>query len=118
MSLAQGASVKYAEKFLGGHVVPYIENPVSVAGVVQVLAPDPERVLFYVSNLSPNTMYVGFTPSVSATNGILLSGNGGYVSMNVTEDFEMLTLPIYIATGVAGNQLYIVNMRREFITEE
>lgn len=113
MSQPRGASVEYAEQFLRGHVVPYISNPLSIAGVVNLLRPDPERVLWHISNLSPNDMYLGFTETTGSANGILISGNGGFVSLNVTDDFELLTLPVYIFAGVANNQLYMVNMRRE-----
>lgn len=114
----KGAAAIYSERNLQGNLVPYTTNPTSAAGVLNILPPGPERVLWHVTNLSANDMYLGFDQQVGSSNGILLSGNGGFISMHVTEDFELVTLPVYLYSSVAGNQVYVVHMRRENKVQE
>lgn len=109
----KGAAHEYTESLLKGSVVPYVDNPLSVVGVANLLRPDPERILWFVVNLSANDMYLGFTEDTGSAKGILLSANGGFVSTAVIEDFELTTLPMYVYSLVADNQLYMVHVKRE-----
>ena len=73
----------------------------------------PERTLILLYNLSASEIYIGFSGNVGATNGMLIPPSGGFMSLNVTEDYEAVTLPLFAFSTLAGNQLYIITTRRE-----
>lgn len=108
-----GAAAILARKDIKGDVVANELNPVTVAGVVNVLGGDPERVQFLLYNLGASTIYMGFSGDVGATNGILVPPNGGFVGVNAYDDYDLATIAVYVSCTVAGNQLYILSTRRE-----
>ena len=108
-----GAAARLTEKVFGGSLVTKETNPATVAGVVNILPASPERVLMTLYNLGASEIYVGFSESVNTDKGFLLPPSGGFIAFNVTDDFEILTLPIYVFCVVANNQLYVVTQRRE-----
>ena len=61
---------------------------------------DMERVSLLMRNLGSANVYVNITAKVSAFNGILLAGSGGYVTLNPHDDF---VLPGYGWWGVAAS---------------
>lgn len=114
----KGAAQILTEKDLKGLLVTNEINPVTVAGAQNILGSDPERTIMLIVNLSASEIYVGFTGSVGANFGMILPPNGGFMSMNVTEDYESVTLPIHVYSAAAGNQLYVMTTRRETAIKE
>lgn len=113
MTLPKGAAALLAEKDLKGSLVTNERNPTTVAGAGNVLNGDPERTIMLLYNLSASEIYAGFSGDVGASNGILIPPAGGFMMLNVTEDYEATTLPIWVYSAAAGNQLYIMTTRRE-----
>lgn len=113
MPLPKGAAEIYSNKQIDGNTTTNETNPVSVVGIVQVVRPDPERTFLLILNLSTNDMYLGLSEEVSASNGILLAANGGFVKMQLVDDFELLINPFYVFSSAAGNQLYVLQTRRQ-----
>lgn len=118
MGMPKGAAALLAEKDLKGSLVTNERNPVTVVGAQNILAADPERTIMMLYNLSASEIYVGFTGSVGADNGFLIPPSGGFIQLNVTDDYEAVTLPIFVYSAAAGNQLYIMTTRRETGLEE
>lgn len=112
-----GAASEYAARMIRGHTVAITNTLSTAGGVEQVLKPDTERVQFLIVNLSANDVYLGFDANVSATRGILCPANGGMLALNVVDDFELTTMPIYIYSAAAGNNIYSVAVRRETLSE-
>lgn len=112
MSHYKGAVHDYTRHMLGGGVVPTWSNPTTAGGAEALLVSDPERVLVHISNLSANDIYMGFDQDVGSSNGMLISGNGGYRTLLLTEDFNLVGWPIWIYSALAGNQLYVLQQRR------
>jgi len=114
MSRFYGAAASLAQKLIGGNVVPYNLNPTLAGGVEQILSPDPERAQLTIYNLSASDVFVGFDADVSSTNGFYLGPNGGFMSMNLLDDLDAITQPIWIYTSVAGGKVFVYYSRRLF----
>ena len=110
------AASQYAVKEFGGKVRP-VENPVtdSVSQAAKlILRNNPDRIGWLVVNLSGSSVYVGYSPTVSSTRGILLSAGGGSASSTVAEDGESVAWELW-AIGAADNlAIYVV----EYVVEE
>lgn len=111
-----GAAAELARQKYGGPVMETQENPTLGTAITSLVGGDPERVSILIMNLSANQVYLGFRPDVSAANGIHLVDNGGFAVFEANDDGLLPTREIFgIATG-AASQLFILQLRREFIT--
>ena len=117
MAFPKGAAALLAERDLQGSLVTQEINPLTVAGAQNILGADPERTIMLLYNLSASEIYVGFSGNVAAANGMLVPPSGGFIMINVVEDYEAVTLPIFVFSAAANNQLYIMTTRRETGTE-
>lgn len=113
MSFPKGAAALLAEKDLKGSLVTNEINPLTAVGSQNILAGDPERTIMLLYNLSASEIYLGFSGNVGVNNGMLVPAAGGFLQLNVTDDYEAVTLPIFCYSAAAGNQLYIMTTRRE-----
>lgn len=118
MAFPKGAAALLAEKDLKGSLITNESNPVTVVGAQNILPADPERTIMLMYNLSASEIYAGFSGNVGANNGFLIPPAGGFIQLNVTDDYEVVTLPIFVYSAAAGNQLYIMTTRRETGVEE
>lgn len=114
----KGAAALFSDRDLGGPVDTFETNPTTILGAQEILPRNPERVAVVLYNLSASSIFVGFSGDVSASNGMLIPSNGGFMSMNVIDDYEVVTKSLYVHSGVAGNQLYILEVQRTSITQE
>lgn len=108
----EGAAAKFAAIKFGGPVTA-IDDVASV-GVTQsqIFAPDADRLLVMLINMSTNLMYAGFDELVGSTRGIFLAANGGSLILLADEDLVLTTFPIHvISTGVTSN-LFHLQVRR------
>jgi len=77
--------------------------------VVQLLRPNPNRLAWTLINLGATALYVAYTPDPSATRGIYVAQNGGDVIHLISEDFDLVTFPLYgISTGVCD--IYLIEV--------
>lgn len=84
-----GAALRYAIEQLGGPLVEQT-NVVSVDNAVkQIAIGNGERVWLTIVNIGASNVYVGITPDVSSTKGILLGASGGSATLNVRDDFTL-----------------------------
>jgi len=105
---------EYVEKELG-FKTRAIENPVTdrvLTTATLVLRNNPDRFAWLIVNLSPNTIYVGFTPEVSANRGIYLAANGGFITMHAREDGEAVTYAIYAIAPAGISRIYVVEYEK------
>jgi len=66
--------------------------------------------LWHITNNSPYVIYLGFTPQVSASNGIRVPSWGGNVSVTVHEDGIAATHAVYGVSEAGSAQLYVVEI--------
>lgn len=67
--------------------VIHVESVDSTAELL--LKNDPTRLAFILFNLGANDGHINITSEVSATNGLVVPGSGGSLSMNWKEDFHL-----------------------------
>jgi len=105
MALARYVEKKFGVKTRG------VPNPLGAIDVTttvtQIVHGNPDRLSIIVVNLGANDVYVAFDREVSTTRGILLTANGGFLSMNVDEDMELVGYPIYGVTAAGTSRVYV-----------
>ena len=77
---------------------------------LEVLQNNPNRLGGIISNLSVNTMYLGLTNRVSATNGVRISPNGGRVSLIWDEDFQMVGWAWWVIATSGSSALFSIEV--------
>jgi hypothetical protein len=86
--------------------------PVTGANVVQICPINPERVQLTICNLSAGNVIVGPKTTTSATVGILLTSNGGTISINVWEDGILPTMNWQVFDSAPPHTIYAVEVYR------
>ncbi len=92
-----------------------IINPVTdtVATIpTQILQNNPDRIFLLIVNLSANTGYVGWDARVSADRGIPLAPYGGYISLSIEEDGELVIYEVWAVNEAAAGKYYVVEIER------
>lgn len=88
-----------------------VENPVIAAvgtTAVLVLSSNPRRFSFTFINLSSNIIYISPNTEVSATRGIYVAPNGGFLSLNYIDDMELVTHDWYAVATAAASEIYVL----------
>lgn len=75
-----------------------------------LLKPDPNRLAWTIINLGANPLYVAFSPDVSTTKGVYVSATGGVFGLIFSEDFSLVTYPIWAIANVAAGDIYLVEV--------
>ena len=87
---------------------PLVEE-VDIA-VTQILGGEPKRVGSLIMNLSANIIHVCFDPQVSAARGIFLAPNGGSVNFVWSQDFNLVSLPLYGSAAADASDIISVSL--------
>jgi hypothetical protein len=98
-------------KFGGG--IRLVETPalaISAVTPTQVLLNNPDRVFWIVENLSSYSGTLAFNDRVTLGAGLLVIGLGGFVSLSVDEDGEVVTYPVWAIESVAGQTWYVTEI--------
>jgi len=85
------------------------ENPlITSVGVtpLQIVNNNPRRLGLIIINLSANIIYLSRTPSVSATNGIVLSSGGGNVAMTFEDDYVLPAKEWWVVASGGASAIY------------
>lgn len=104
--LYSGAVAELARRKFGGDVASFEIEHTITSGVQELLGGDPERVGVVVVNTSTADHYLGFTPDVSASKGILLKASGGAITLVADEDFELVTRQIFLFGSASGGTIF------------
>lgn len=88
------------------------DGNVSVDTTAEVLVrPNPARIGLLIVNLSSNIVYVKPGKGVSATSGIVLSPQGGSLTVDYLEDFDLPAREWQaVASAAASNVLVVESM--------
>jgi len=76
----------------------------------KILDNNPDRLAWFVVNLSPNTLYLHFSNDVSSTKGIFVAPNGGFASMIYDEDFHAVGWEIWGKATDEDSNIYVVEI--------
>ena len=113
---AVGAVQSYVEGTFGGPTTEQDSNPSTSASAVKIIDNDPDRVALQVFNLGSEDVYLAFTNDVSATKGFYLAKSGGFLGMDVTEDFTLVARELWAVSPSGASTLYVVQTRRYSLT--
>lgn len=111
-SVSTPAALLFTEQELGGPCLEQESYPTATTTGVVAAQGNGERVGLTIMNLSANSVYIGLAGVVTSSTGIFLPGNGGFLTVNVRDDF---TLPSrqWTALSVGGTaQLYVLEIIR------
>lgn len=76
--------------------------------VTQIVPSDPKRLSLIIVNLGNVSIHVAPAGDVSTTKGILLIGNGGSLTLTMTDDFELVSAAWYGICAAPNNACYIL----------
>ncbi len=93
-------------------VATYERETAAQAGVAasQLMRSSPNRIAWILFNLSANVLYINPLTVPSATRGLRLAANGGFVSMFYREDFTLPTRDWQIVASAAGSDYYLLEV--------
>ncbi len=99
------------EKEYGVHTTETEDPLIAAAGAVaaRLLSNNPRRIGFVLINLSVNPIYLSLTAAVAATRGIYLAPNGGFVTMNLRDDFTLPTREWWVIAPAGASNLYCLS---------
>lgn len=107
-----GAALQFAIQELGGVVNEQVSSVQVGTTATVVLAGNGDRVVLGFINPSANNVFIWLDSTVSSTNGILLSANGGSATFTVRDDFSLPARAWYaIAIGGSVN-ISIIELER------
>jgi hypothetical protein len=89
----------------------FIENPLTQSvgtTVTRICRQNPKRVGLVIANLGATTLYIGPTPAVSSTNGLLLPGGGTTVTFRWDIDFDFVATEMHALSSAAGGVIYVL----------
>ncbi len=113
----QGSARRLTRQRWGGRVTPIERNPVAQTTVGELVANRADRVALIIQNLGVNPVFIGYSPDVSAINGLRIAGSGGSFILTVDEDGELTSLEIHgLATG-GTSQLFVMETILETVSE-
>lgn len=88
-------------------------NPVVAqigATPTQILLNNPNRLAWTLINLGGEAVYLAFTPDVATTKGIYVASGGGTMGLLFSEDFELVTYPVWGIGAVGSDNIYLVEV--------
>lgn len=105
MSLAN-----YIEKEFGVKTRSF-EDPVTstvATTVTQILKNNPDRFTYTIVNLTAYAVYVAFDRQVSTSRGILITANGGSLTISAKEDGELVGYEVFAISNSSASTIFIV----------
>lgn len=76
----------------------------------KVLSYNPNRLGLVFVNTGGNNVYLAPSNNVAVGEGILISANGGSISLNILEDFEFASMEFYGISDGAASTCYLVEI--------
>jgi len=75
-----------------------------------LLLNNPNRLAWTLINLGANHVMLAFTADVSLTKGIYVAQTGGIMGLLFSEDFELVTYPVWGIADTAAAGIYLVEV--------
>lgn len=105
-------AAEYSLRIFGGPT-RIQESRVTVGTTVTPLfTGNPRRVFWLAVNNAPNAGALGFDPSLTAVNGVVMGPNGGFASMEVFVDGEAVSWAAFAIQSVAAGTWYVMEVMR------
>jgi hypothetical protein len=108
-----GAARQYlAEKF-GGLLTEHESHVASTGNDFELVQNNPDRLGLFVMNTGAFPVYLSTVPGVTIPNGVVLTANGGAVSMDVSEDFTLPSRSWHASSVGQSTTLFVLEMVRD-----
>lgn len=78
--------------------------------VTKFLSYNPNRLGIVFVNTGANNVYLAPSNDSAVGRGILLTANGGSMSMNIFEDFELVNMEWFAIADGAASECYVVEV--------
>lgn len=111
-TVRKGAALEFAEAALGGPLVENDTFPAITTTTSILIDGSGDRVGLIFVNTGANDIFVSINSNVSPANGIRLSANGGNVTMNVRDDFTLITRRWYVQSTIGASTAYVLELVR------
>jgi len=108
-----GAALQWSQKELGGLLLEQDSNPTMQITATQIVANNADRVVLVVFNLGANDVYMSITADVSPTNGIKLVANGGFIIIELRDDFTLQTRQWWGIGNGGTSSCYVLELVRQ-----
>jgi len=108
-----GAALQWSQKELGGLLLEKDSNPTMQVTATQIVENNADRVVLVVFNLGVNDVYMSITADVSATNGIKLVANGGFIIIELRDDFTLQTRQWWGLGNGGTSACYVLELVRQ-----
>lgn len=107
-----GRLADLVQKEMGGKTRVRFAAPGLVLGVAasRIVPQNANRLGLVIVNLSANNVFIAFDNQVSASHGIFLAPNGGSISMNYKDDFELVGFEVFGIASAAGSNIYCIEV--------
>lgn len=109
---SRGGAFDYTSRFLGGLVNELESYPALTVASSQVVGQNADRVGLIIQNIGNNGCFLSTVQPASITSGIFLTPQGGFLTLNVTEDFTLCARAWFAVTSVSTSQLYVLEIIR------
>ena len=113
-----GAAIQHLQDKFNRRFREAESNPVTGAVAVVVLQNVADRLAALIVNLGGNPVSLALSPDVSATNDIIIAAGGATLSMDVDEDFTLVTRQLYAISPAGASQLYVLEMIADVMNPE
>jgi len=103
-----------------GMVTRATRNPLvdeMMTATLRLLPNNPNRLGWMAVNLSANNIFLALDPEVSAAHGVLLTPNGGALSMIYEEDFEATCWAVYGMAAANNSDIFVIEVLIDRSTE-
>lgn len=107
-SLADLLEFRYGVKTT--HRINPTGNTVIANIVLPILGSNPKRLGYVILNMGDNPCWIAPRDAVADDYGLELVANGGSISMRWNVDFELVTLPWYIVSGLPGTVVFAMEV--------
>lgn len=111
-----GAAQSYIEGVYGGPTEEQDSGASVGTTATKLLGNDPERLAVTFINLGSEPVYLMYDDAVSTTRGIVLTTNGGGVSLNVRDDQTLPTREWWALTSTGSSDMVVISTRRYALT--
>lgn len=110
--LSTSGALRFTELQLGGPCTENESVPIALTSPTLLVNGNGDRVGLLMMNLGSNNAFVTIGPTPSSTSGILLAANGGFITLNVRDDFTLCTRNWYGIANSSGVQIYVLEIVR------
>lgn len=105
-------TAEYLRRVFGGEFEEEEQFITTGATPVQVVGSEPDAVSLTFVNLGASTVFLRIGNQPSSTAGIQVLGNGGFLSINLTDDFTLVAREWSAVSPSGASTIYALRVRR------